>query len=492
MHKKWNGKLPFQHTIHEGLPISERYMRERWASFLSQDKKGTMLIEGISVTALAHKYGTPLYIMVESEIRSRLRRFKKVFGNQIKLQYAVKCNSNLEILRIVREEGFELDCSSVGEVILGLLADFKPKQITLTNLYKSEQDLLFAVQLGLQSITADSLEEIEHIAKAAKKMKKHIDTTLRVNPMLEVGSYTTKNNKYGIPAKEIREAVSMAHKYPYVDFHGFHFMGGYVYSPKVFKAAARYFVKLIKELQESKISVKSLSLGGGFPAAIGDQKAFPIEDMSDFSKYWKELITLHGIEKPPRLIFEPGKSITLNAGIGLARVISHKRIGKKRMVIVDGSTYNFIPDAIIQKDIFYDVLPASKLKFPRIHKVTIAGNTCDCWDIITSGIQMPKLEAGDFVTIMDVGAYAHVMASNFNTIRKPAMIMIYTDGTTRMIKRRDRFSEMFAPELDVLKMADPNELEHYHNLYRVNIDRIWKDTQGKQKNKETRIHSPTT
>ncbi len=91
-------------------PVSTRYARERWNSFLSQDRHGMLAIEGVSVDKLAEKYGTPLYIHVEKEIRARLRRFKKVFGSEIGLQYAVKCNSNLEILRIVREEGFELDC----------------------------------------------------------------------------------------------------------------------------------------------------------------------------------------------------------------------------------------------------------------------------------------------------------------------------------------------------------------------------------------------
>ena len=162
------------------------------------------------------------------------------------------------------------------------------------------------------------------------------------------------------------------------------------------------------------------------------------------------------------------------------RVISKKRLGlNHRMVIADGSTYNFIPDALVQPDVKYDILPASLLNSRRIHTVTIAGNTCDCWDLIRKDIEMPKLRAGDLLTAMDVGAYSHVMASNFNTIRRPSMIMMCPDGSTKLIRRRDRYSEMFAPELDVLKMAGPDELEKYHNLYRVNIDKIWKGNKQK-------------
>jgi len=149
-------------------PMSSRYLRDRWAAFVGQDKRGMMTIEGVPIDAIINEYGTPLYVMVESEIRSRLRRFKKVLGPTVSLQYAVKCNSNLEILRIAREEGFELDCSSVGELILGLLADFHPKQLTFTNLYKTQNDIHFAAKIGVQSITADSMEEIENIARTAK------------------------------------------------------------------------------------------------------------------------------------------------------------------------------------------------------------------------------------------------------------------------------------------------------------------------------------
>ncbi len=470
-------------------PVSSRYLRDRWEDFLSQNDAGMLHIEGVAVNKIIEKYGTPLYVMVESEIRRRLRRFKKVFGGQIGLQYAVKCNSNLEILRIVREEGFELDCSSVGEVILGLLADFRPNQLSFTNLYKTENDIYFAAKIGIQSITADSMEEIEKIAATAKKLKKHIDTVIRVNPMLTVGNYTTKGNKYGIPIHYIDKAVDMARNSPFVDFRGFHFMGGYVPHPRVFKAAARAFIKLIKHCQDRGIRVHSLSLGGGFPAAIGEDSAFPIENMRDFPRYFQKLMQKNALA-PLRLIFEPGKSIVLNSGIGLMKVIAKKRLGlQSRMVIADGSTYNFVPDAIIQEGIKYDVLPASKLNLPRIHTVTLAGNTCDCWDLIVKGIDMPKLKAGDLLAIMDVGAYAQVMSSNFNTIRRPAMIMIREDGTIKQIRRRDRYSEMFAPELDVLKMAGPDELEKYHNLYRVNIDKIWKGKQKAFTNRWGKIHA---
>jgi diaminopimelate decarboxylase len=465
--------------------VSVRYMRDRWKRFIDQDSRGMMQIDGVPVDKIVAKYGTPLYVMSESEIRSRMRRWKKTVNNRIELQYCVKTNSNLQILRIANEEGFGLDCSSIGEVILGLLADFKPKQLTFTNLNKSQQDIYFAAKIGVQAITADSFEDLEHIAMTAKKLRKHVDTVIRVNPMVTVGSYSTRGNKYGIPIGHVVRAVEIARRAPYVDFTGFHFMGGYVYQARVFKAVARVFAKLIRQCEDRGIPIRSVSLGGGFPAAIGDEYAFPIEEMKDFPGYWDRLMRRHGITTIPRLIFEPGKSIVMNAGVGLMKVVSKKRLGlRHRMVVCDGSTYNFVPDfyTLLDGKTKYDILPASKMNDRRIHTVTIGGNTCDCWDLIVKDTPMPKLRAGDILAAMDVGGYAQVMANNFNTIRRAAVVLVHPDGTLKLIRRRDRYSEMFAPELDVLKMAGPDELEKYHNLYRVNIDKIWKGKQKKNGN----------
>jgi len=473
---------PLQHRRRK--EVSTRYMRARWERFLSQDSRGMLMIEGVAVDRMVHKYGTPLYVYVESEIRERLRRFKAVFPPPIRLQYAVKCNSNLAILRIAREEGFELDCSSIGEIILGLLADFQPRQLVLTNLVKSEQDIHFAAKMGVQSITVDSMEDLELIARAARKLRTQVRTVIRVNPIMTVGGYSTKENKYGIALNAVDRAIAIATTAPYVDFRGFHFMGGYVGDPHVYRCVARAMLKIVKRCTDRGIRVRTLSLGGGFPAAIGETEVFPIEDMRDFAQWFECLRERQGIP-PLQLIFEPGKSIVLNAGVGLMKVVATKKLGRRRrMLIVDGSTYNFVPDALVQETMRYDVLPASRMDAPRVHAVTVGGSTCDCWDLLTRDRELPKLESGDLLAIMDTGGYAQVMASNFNTIKRAAVVLVREDGTVKLIRRRDRYSEMFAPELDVMKVADPNELERYTNLYRVNVDRIWKGAKRKKQQRQ--------
>ena len=159
-------------------------------------------------------------------------------------------------------------------------------------------------------------------------------------------------------------------------------------------------------------------------------------------------------------------------------MISKKNLGKRKVVITDGSTYAFVPDPIIYHA-YYEMLPANKMNRRVSRRYTVAGCTCDSIDIIGSNREFPQLEENDLIAIMDCGAYSNVMASNFNTLKRAPMVMIREDGSVKLIRRRDRYSEMFAPELDGLKMADPNELKKFYDISRINLDKVW----GKMKRK---------
>ena len=452
--------------------ISKKYLKPRWP-FLKQDAKGTLYVEGISIKTLTEKYGTPLYILVESEIRNRIRRFKAAFPYQkFRPQYASKCNSNLEILRIMREEGMDIDASSVGEIILALLADFEPKEITFTNLHKTEQDIMFAAKVGVQAITIDSIEELERVARVAQKMRTRIRVFIRVNPLIQYGKYTSKHQQYGIANGGVKRAIRMAKEAKYVDLIGLHFHGSYISDPKIYEIAAQKIIKHVVYCKSLGIRIRYLDLGGGFPYQYNDHEVFQPEEMgTQFVKRFEEMIRKADISAPT-LIFEPGKFMVANAGMSLVRVISKKKRPKRTMLVVDGSTYAMLPDAMIYKQ-FYEILPATKMNTRRTREYTIAGCTCDCIDILARNRWLPKLEAGDLLTFMDSGAYSMVMASNFNTLKRPAAVMVKENGTIKIIRRRDRYSEMFAPELDVLKVADPQELKKFYDLSRINIDKLW-------------------
>lgn len=458
-------------------PISKKHLKERWNKFLSQDKQGNLLIEGISVKELDAKFGAPLYVLVERELRERLRSFKQAFPYQkFRPQFACKVNSNISIIKIAKEEGFDLDASSVGEIILGLLADYEPQQITFTNLYKSYQDIAFAAMIGVQAITTDSMEELKKIAFVGKNLDLKIKIFLRINPLIKHGAYSTLKQQYGIPHHQAKKAIDFATNDPYIELIGLHFHGSYITNPQIYCIAANKLLKLSAYAAQLGAKIEYLDLGGGFPTNDNSQlrygKSYNLQKAGPkIVRTLRKLCLKYNLQEPT-LIFEPGKHIVANAMIGLVKVVSTKRMGKERLVITNGSVYNMIADRFVS-NCNYEILPASKLNKPLTTKYTIFGSTCDCIDIMAKNRWLPKLEEGDLLSIMDCGAYSVVFASNFNSLKRVPIILAQETGAAKLIRRRDRYAEMFAPELDVLKVADPNELKYFYNLHRINFEKIW-------------------
>lgn len=429
----------------------------RW-NFISRDKTGALSISRVRASELVRLYGTPLYVLAESEIRERFRRFRKAFPYpKLEVQYAAKCNSNLEVLRMARSEGAEIDASSVGEIMLAILADFRPSQITLTNLYKGDQDILFAAKVGVKAITIDAVEEIGKIAAVGRHLGKKIPVFLRINPQIRLGRYSTMYHKYGIPLRQVKDAIDETVASGWCELVGLHFHGSYIDNPRIYSIAAERLVKTAAYCIMKGADIKYIDLGGGFPIEHEPgKKCFQPEDMGPaFVRHFRSLLAKNGITSQPTLIFEPGKFVVANAGIGLVRVVSVKELNRKKIAVTDGSTYAFLPD-VLAMDWHYEILPASGSGGGESEKYDVAGLTCDSIDLIGRDRKLPRLEAGDLLAVMDCGAYSSVMSSNFNTLRKAAVVVV-RDGKARLVRRRDRYAEMFAPELDVLKLADGRE-----------------------------------
>jgi diaminopimelate decarboxylase len=452
--------------------IPRRYLRARWKHFLSQDSRGNLLIEGISIGQIIKKYGSPVFILVEEEIRKKCRELYEGFDYPFfRPQYACKCNSNLEVLKIMKEEGLDFDASSVGEIILGLLADFTPKQITFTNLYKTKKDILFAAEIGINAITIDSLEEIDTAIESAEQTNKIIPIMLRVNPMIKTGKFSTKRQHYGIPFFQVKEAILKVKEHPLVQLKGFHFHGSYAHNFKSYFLAAKKLVDLSVFAMENGIIIENMDFGGGFPAEAPKNycpgQYFRPKDFGEkFVPFFTRLCKKKGISLPI-LIFEPGKSLVANAGIGIVSVISKKKLDKKETIITDGSCYSMFPDVLISH-CDYEILPGHKMRTRADAKYDFAGCTCDCLDLIATCQKMPTLNKDDLLVIMDCGAYSSVLSSNFNNLKRPPLVMINNRGETKLIRRRDRYGEIFAPELDVLKVAEKNEMKKFYDLLRKN------------------------
>jgi len=476
----------------KGNRYPSHYLKQRWLHFLQPAADGTLLIEGNSILDIEKKFGSPCYLLIEREIRERLQKFKQAFPyEKFRPQYACKVNSNLEIIRMAKEEGFDLDASSVGEIILGLLAGFKPEQITFTNPHKTYQDIAFSAMIGIQAITTDSIEELQKISMVAEKLDLDISIFLRINPLITHGAYSTHKQQHGIPLPQAREAVTRVIQHSKLTLKGLHFHGSYISDPIIYEIAAEKLLDLAKHAAELGTTVEFLDLGGGFPTYDNSHPGYC--ENYDVAKAGKKIVGFIknrckelGLQEPT-LVFEPGKLIVANAMLAVMKVVSVKDNGEEKIIITNGSVYNLVPDRLISK-LDYSIVPANKLQEPASTSYRVTGCTCDSLDFFGNS-SLPEMKQGDLLTVMDCGAYCSVFASNFNSLKRVPMVLVKEDGSLKLIRRRDRYAEMFAPELDANKAADPKELQYFYNLHRINFEKIWGENLT-PKVREERLEKP--
>ncbi|MFA4887402.1 MAG: hypothetical protein WC595_04265, partial [Candidatus Nanoarchaeia archaeon] len=321
-------------------------------------------------------------------------------------------------------------------------------------------------------------EELKRAISISSKLTTPLRIFLRINPIITYKDYTTKEQQYGIPITIAKKCIDLATSSKHITLIGFHFHGSYMTYPLVYNIAAEKLLKLAHYARTQGAMIEAIDLGGGIPFDYGEHTHYTPEDIGPaFVKKFNKIQEKYNFDNL-RLIFEPGKFIVANAGIALIKVVSKKYLGKKKLAVTDGSTYCMLPDPIVY-DQYYDILPATKLTQPRVRVFDICGCTCDYIDKIGKNRKMPRLQEGDLLTVMDCGAYSLAMASNFNNLKRPASIMILENGETKLVRRRDRYSEMFAPELDVLKITDPQEMKKIYNMLRININTVW-NTQPKK------------
>jgi diaminopimelate decarboxylase len=441
------------------------YLRPRWNFTSVEGKK--LCIEGKPIEELVREHGTPFYLIVESEVRARLRRFQDAFQyTPFQPQYAVKCNSNPAILRAVREECFEADASSIGEVMLALKSGFRPEQIMLTNQYKSAEELHLAISLGIKALGIDSLEDMQDASRMAELLDKEANIFLRINAKIKHGdSYDTAKHQYGIPIDQAEDAIKLATAEEKLKLVGLHWHGAYVPSPEVYFEAMRRIVPLADLAKRMGNPIGYLDFGGGFPAEYGDEDVFTPEDVGkEFSSRLEKMLADTSLDNPT-LIFEPGKFIVANSGLAVMKVVSSKNLGEQKILITDGGTYNMLPDPLIW-DCRYGVLPATRMdEPPEVKYDSIKGSTCDYLDSIAKNLMLPQLKRGDVLVVTDCGAYSNVIASNFNARKTPPIIMLRQDGRAEVVKRQQSYDEMFAQELNTGRHDDDRlaaEILHEH------------------------------
>lgn len=425
----------------------------------SQNKNDTNLIfDNYDTVKLARNFGTPLYVVSEDRIKNKCEDIRENFLMKYpntKAAYASKAFLTMAMCKIIEQEGLGLDVVSGGELYTAIKADFPMEKVMFHGNNKSYEELTLAIDHNVGRIIVDNIYELDMLEDIAKKKNKKVKILFRITP--EVGGKTheyittgQKDSKFGIPLeKEIIESVVKASMdSDNIDLKGFHFhVGSQLFEIDSHVAAIKVAVKLIKDLKEELgFATEELNTGGGFGISHTEEDE-ETKPASFFINPIMETIEQEFTKADldiPTVIIEPGRWIVGEAGITLYTLGSIKEISNVRKYIsVDGGLPDNPRPALYKAK--YDAVVANKANQKLEEVVTIAGKCCESGDILIWDLKTPKVESGDILAVFNTGAYNYSMASNYNRLPRPGVVLI-SGGQPELIVEREKYEDLLNKE----------------------------------------------
>lgn len=416
-----------------------------------------MVFEGCDVTKLAERFGTPLYVMSETEIRRRMRAIKACFTERydnVEALYAGKAFLTRAMCALVKSEGLGLDVVSSGEIRTAMSVEFPMERVYFHGNNKTEEDLSIAMKAGVGRYVVDSRDELELLTEMAEKNETVVSVLFRLAPGVRGDTHryiqtAHTDCKFGMPllGEGLRECVDMAVDSPFVDLTGFHFhVGSQLMENRACLDALNILGDLMATLKRERgFEVRELNVGGGI--GIPHEKGQAEVDLDGFLggivEAAEKVCKDRGLDRP-RLVIEPGRWIVGPSGITLYRVGTVKEIpGIRTYVSVDGGMADNPRPSLYQAE--YRCVVANRMDDPVDSVVTIAGRCCESGDILIRDAALPRPSRGDIIAVMDTGAYNFSMASGYNMLRRPAVVLV-KDGDARCIVERQSFDDLIRGE----------------------------------------------
>lgn len=413
----------------------------------SVNEKGHLQIGELDTVDLAKKFGTPLYVYDVAKIRENCRAYVETFqklGVKAQVAYASKAFSSLAMLQVVAQENCSLDVVSEGELYTAMKANFPPEKIHLHGNNKSKAELKMALQYNIGCIIIDNFYEIELLEQLLEEYDKEIDVLIRVTPGIESETHKyimtgNEDSKFGFNVQngQADDAFLRLRTHPRIRLKGLHsHIGSQIFTTDSFILAVEMLFDLIGKWNEQYSFVPEvMNFGGGFGIKYTDDDApLPIKKHVEaiVKTVQKEVERL---QIPlPEIWLEPGRSIVGDAAITLYTVGSMKDIpGVRTYVAVDGGMADNIRPALY--DAKYDAVIANKASMEKTTTVSIAGKACESGDMLITDLRVPHIETNDILAMFATGAYGYSMASNYNRLKRPAVVFVEHGEAKLVIKR---------------------------------------------------------
>lgn len=418
------------------------------------NEKGHLTVGGADAVELTQRFGTPAYILDENVIRANCRRYREAaireFGPDALPLYASKALCFTGIYKLAAEEGMGIDCVSGGELFTAKTAGFPAERIYFHGNNKTDRDIRDAMDMGVGRFVVDNPDELNAVSAEAVRRGIKQGILLRITPGIDPHTHkaiVTGNvdSKFGSPivTGQAMAIVKQAIAAEGIELIGLHcHIGSQIFDVEPFAEAADIMVRFIAEIKkECSYEIRELNLGGGLgvPYTEDDRRIDYDRAIADIAAIVRGYCSESGI-RMPRVILEPGRSLVAAAGATLYTVGAVKEIpGFRNYVSVDGGMPDNPRYALYQSQ--YTAVVANRAAKERDYVATLAGRCCESGDLLGEGMKLQKPQRGDILAVLVTGAYNYSMASNYNRIPRPPVIMV-KDGEARVAVRRETYEDL--------------------------------------------------
>jgi len=404
-------------------------------------RDGQLFAEGVALSALAQRFGTPTYVYSRAHIEAQYRAYDDALsGTPHLVCFAVKANSNLGVLNVLARLGAGFDIVSRGELERVLAAGGQPERIVFSGVGKTRDDMRRALEVGVHCFNVESTDELERLQEVAAELGVLAPVSLRVNPDVDAGTHPyistgLKENKFGIAIADAEAVYARADELSNLEVIGVDcHIGSQLTTLPPFLDALDRLLGLIDRLAVRGIRIRHLDLGGGLGVRYRDEQP-PLA--GDYIEAVRQRIDGRDLA----LVFEPGRSIVANAGVLLTQVEYLKHTEHKDFAIVDAAMNDLIRPALYQA--WMDVVPVTP-RSGEIRHYDIVGPICETGDFLAKERPLALAE-GDLLAVRSAGAYGFVMSSNYNTRGRAAEVMVDGDQAFE-VRRRESVQELYAGE----------------------------------------------
>ena len=399
-------------------------------------KEGQLFAEEVALKDVADTYGTPTFVYSRATLERHANAYINSFETMSGLVcFSVKALSNISILKTLKKSGCGFDIVSGGELHRALLAGADPKKIIFSGVGKSKEEMVSGIEANILSFNVESQQELQRLSEVATAMKRTASVAIRFNPNVDAGVHEfTKtgrgSDKFGVSTETAMDLAKECFKNDSLNLVGLTcHIGSQIMELKGFQDAAKQALELLVELDKVNINLDFIDMGGGLGVNYVDEKTIqPYELIQCYEKIFAN--------RNERLILEPGRSISANAGIMLTKV----EYKKDSFLIADAAMNDLLRPALY--DAHHNVWPVVKNK--NASSVNLVGPICETGDFIAKNINIAA-SAGDLLAVRTVGAYGFVMSSNYNSRPRAAEIIVDKDKFY-LIRKREDYSSLTALE----------------------------------------------